>query len=234
MFETLTGTGRSTLHVQAGDHGHRARSPATRARLHGGLHRSDVQHRDRDRGHRSRCRSNATSAAAIVNGMAWTYSVTGATSYIDGVNFSVNYTFVARAPTGVLSAHPFVQGSATTDAVLSVAALATTDRPVLAVHGTVYAPKAAVSFVQTGVANDLVDRGVVAREVYLGLASPSNGLHRPPPVDPRGGHHDHTSCRGLHRLLGRRGPPAGRGAVHRQQAAPSTGLSLKVLTWSLQ
>ena len=123
--------------------------------------------------------ANATSAAAIVNGMAWTYSVTGATSYIDGVNFSVNYTFVARAPTGVLSAHPYLPGSATTDAVLAVAALATTDRPVLAVHGTVYVPKAAVSFVQTGVGNDLVDRGVIAREVYLGLASPATAYTGP-------------------------------------------------------
>lgn len=123
--------------------------------------------------------STQSAAAAEVNGMGWVYSVTGATSYIDGIELVVDFTFPLRGAAGVLSAHPYVPGSATTDAVLAVAAAATTDRPVLAVHGTVYAPKTAVSFVQTGVANDLVDRGIVARELYLGLSSPSSAYSGP-------------------------------------------------------
>ena len=123
--------------------------------------------------------STQSAAVAEVNGMGWVYSVTGATSFIDGIELVVDFTFPLRAASGVLIAHPYVPGSATTDAVLSVVAAATTDRPVLAVHGTVYAPKTAVGFVETGVANDLVDRGIVARDVYLGLASPSSAYTGP-------------------------------------------------------
>lgn len=38
----------------------------------------------------------------------------------------------------------------------------------LALHGTIYAPLAAVDISETSVANDVVDRGVWARDVYLG------------------------------------------------------------------
>jgi Tfp pilus assembly protein PilX len=168
VFETLTGTGKSTLTFKP---------PTGTAAITKTVH-------DCTAGCTGPTYSVATeidltipltaaSPTAEVNGMGWVYSVTGGTSFIDGIEFVVGYTFPLRAPTGVVAAHPFVQGSATTDAVWAVVAPSAADRPVMAVHGTVYAPKAVVAFSQTAVADDLVDRGVIARHVYLGLLTPS-------------------------------------------------------------
>jgi hypothetical protein len=168
VFETLTGTGKSTLTFKP---------PAPTAAITKTVH-------DCSAGCAGPTYTTATETditipltaappTAEFNGMSWVYSVTGATSYIDGIEFVVNYTFPLRASSGVVTAHPYVAGSGTTDAVWAVAAPLTTDRPVMAVHGTVYAPKAAVSFIQTGVADDIVDRGIIARETYLGLSTPA-------------------------------------------------------------
>jgi hypothetical protein len=174
VYETLTGTGKSTLTFKPPTTGAGAPSAAIPVQT---VHDCTVT-----------CTGptySTTTAVDItipltasnptteINNMGWVYSVTGATSYIDGISFTVNYTFPLRAPTGVVSAHPFVLGSASTDAVWAVVAAATADRPVMAVHGTVYAPKAAVAFSETGVADALVDRGIIARDVYLGLLAPS-------------------------------------------------------------
>ncbi len=177
--------------------------------------------------------ANQTTAAAVVNGMGWVYSVTGATSYIDGVELVVDFTFPLRAPTGVLAAHPYAPGSATTDAVLSVAAAATTDRPVLAVHGTVYAPKTAVSFVQTGIANDLVDRGIVARDVYLGLSSPSSACTGPMVAIPAAA--TTTTPRVVVFTASSGGVDQLRAEVQFTDSTGTVdGTTPKVLTWSLQ
>ena len=174
VFETLTGTGKSTLTFKPPVSGTGAPAVAIPVQtVHdctagcAGPTYSTTTEVD------ITVPLTAASPTNEVNGMSWVYSVTGATSYIDGMNFAVNYTFPVRAAAGVVAAHPFVPGSGTTDAVWQVAAPLTTDRPVMAVHGTVYAPKAAVSFVQTGIANDLVDRGVIARDTYLGLSTPA-------------------------------------------------------------
>jgi hypothetical protein len=168
VFETLTGTGKSTLTFKPP-----APTTAVTMTVHDctvtcvGPTYSTATEIDLT------LPLTAASPTAEVNGMGWAYSVTGATSYIDGISFTINYTFPVKASSGVVTAHPYVAGSGTTDAVWAVAAPLTTDRPVMAVHGTVYTPKAAVSFVQTGVADDIVDRGIIAREVYLGLATPA-------------------------------------------------------------
>jgi hypothetical protein len=174
VFETLTGTGKSTLTLKPPTTGTGAPPTAIPVKtIHdctagcAGPTYSVSTETD------ITVPLTAASPTAEINGMGWVYSVTGATSFIDGIEFVADFTFPLRAPTGVVSAHPLVLGSATTDAVWSVVAAATTDRPVMAVHGTVYAPKAAVAFSETGVADDLVDRGIVARDVYLGLLAPS-------------------------------------------------------------
>jgi hypothetical protein len=40
-------------------------------------------------------------------------------------------------------------------------------------------PEAVVSFTQTAVANDIVDRGIVARDTYLALSAPAAGYTGP-------------------------------------------------------
>ncbi|MDX6255187.1 MAG: hypothetical protein QOJ11_1521 [Frankiales bacterium] len=175
----------------------------------------------------------AASPTAEVNGMGWVYSVTGATAFIDGIEFVVGYTFPLRAPAGVVAAHPYVFGSAGTDAVWAVAAPLTTDRPVMAVHGTVYAPKAAVSLAQTGVADDIVDRGIIAREVYLGLATPAVGYTGPHVAIPTVA--TTTTPRDVVFTASVGGADVLRSEVTFSDASGSSdGTIPKVLTWSLQ
>jgi hypothetical protein len=113
--------------------------------------------------------------AAQVNGMSIAYSVTGAPSlagWVDGISVAVNYTAPLRAPSGVLTKAPYSPLDVTTDGVIVVNG-AVAARPMLSIHGTVYAPATAVSITQTGVANDVVDRGIVARDTYLALSLPA-------------------------------------------------------------
>jgi hypothetical protein len=84
---------------------------------------------------------------------------------VDGVSVNIPFYLTYNATSGTSSAAPYGPGSASTTAVVKV--LGAYPTTVFAVHGTVYAPAGVVDFRSTGVPYTMVDRGVVARHLYL-------------------------------------------------------------------
>jgi hypothetical protein len=87
------------------------------------------------------------------------------TAWLDNPLLVINFTEPLQLTSGAVAANGgsgYAPGSATTAAVVRTSGIGR-----LAVHGTIYAPRAAVDISETLVANDVVDRGVLARDVYL-------------------------------------------------------------------
>jgi hypothetical protein len=102
----------------------------------------------------------------------WLYNNNNASESIniDGITVPAISTskFLATSGTGAAGATAYSPGSATATPLLKVSGVFETGST-FALHGTIYAVKAAVDLSQTGVAMTVVDRGIVARDVYLGM-----------------------------------------------------------------
>ncbi|MDX6229602.1 MAG: hypothetical protein QOI76_2992 [Frankiales bacterium] len=87
------------------------------------------------------------------------------TAWVDNPVLVLTYTEPMQPTSGVVAASNgsgYVPGSPTMAAIVRSSG---TGR--LSIHGTVYAPNAAVDISETSLTNDVVDRGIVARDVYL-------------------------------------------------------------------
>lgn len=101
-----------------------------------------------------------------VNGMSLVYVVSNPDNspieaWLDGVTVSVSYTLPVAAVSGTAVASPYVPGSAGTTPLLSASGAGT----VLALHGTVYAPRSAIDLSLAAVPYTVIDRGLVARHL---------------------------------------------------------------------
>jgi hypothetical protein len=86
------------------------------------------------------------------------------TAWVDNPVIVITYSEPLQATSGAVaaSATPYSPSTASTAAIVR-----TSGAGRLAVHGTIYAPGAAVDISETSVVNDIVDRGVIARDLYM-------------------------------------------------------------------
>ena len=115
------------------------------------------------------------STPAKANGLTTTYTATDSPGlnaynvYLDGIVVDIAYTIPPlTASSGCLLVAPYNPAAATTCAVLKGSGGATSR---LAIKGSVYAPKAPVDLSMTGQLNSVVQRGVIARTLYLSLTA---------------------------------------------------------------
>ena len=215
-------------HLQTAHHRHRGAPDGDpdedSARLHGRLHRPDVQRDHRDGYHRAHDRRIADGRDRT----AWAGSTPSSARRRTSTASSSLSTTRSRAGAQerVVAAHPYVFGSATTDAVWAVAARQPTARPVhrRARHGL-----------------RAEGRGVVRRRPasptawWTGASSPATSTspcwHPPPPTPARTSRSPPRPTTVQPRLVvftaqrGRCRPAARGGHVHRLPAARSTARS---------
>lgn len=98
------------------------------------------------------------------------------TALVDGVTVSVDFSAPMRPTSGTSVATPYVSGSAATTAILRTAGAF--PATVVALHGTVDAPLAAVDLGVTLVPYTVVDRGLVVRHLHSAM-SPAAGYTGP-------------------------------------------------------
>lgn len=98
------------------------------------------------------------------------------TALVDGVTVSVDFAAPLRPTSGTSVATPYVSGSAATTAILRTAGAF--PATVVALHGTVDAPLAAVDLGVTLVPYTVVDRGLVVRHLHSAM-SPAAGYTGP-------------------------------------------------------
>jgi hypothetical protein len=109
---------------------------------------------------------------ARANGLSMSYRVEDRqgipyhVSYVDGAVLDVTYYIPGfKASSGCVTTAPYSPSSSSTCAVLK----GTGSTARMAVKGTVYAPSAAVDLSMTGQANEVTQRGIVARTLQLAL-----------------------------------------------------------------
>ncbi len=91
------------------------------------------------------------------------------TAALDGITVQVDFSAPMLPTSGSGSAAPYVSGGGGATALLTSTGSAA--NTVLALHGTVYAPLAAVDLRVTSVRYEIVDRGLVVRHLRLGTTS---------------------------------------------------------------
>lgn len=116
--------------------------------------------------------------SAQVNGMSFEITVNNPNNspvelWIDGVTVVVTYALPVAAVSGTTVAGPYVTGAAGTTALLKSSGAA-----VLALHGTVYAPRSVLDLAATNVPYTVVDRGVVVRHLRSAM-TPAAGFAGP-------------------------------------------------------
>jgi hypothetical protein len=89
---------------------------------------------------------------------------------VAAATLSVTYDVVIPATSGAAAQTPYLRTNAATRAVLRVDGVFSTGT-VFVAHGTIYTPAAAIDLSETAVPYTVVDRGILARHVYLGLTS---------------------------------------------------------------
>jgi hypothetical protein len=98
---------------------------------------------------------------------------------VDGITVSIEFSAPMRPTSGSGVASPYVSGQATTTPILRVSG--SHSGTVFALHGTVYAPLAAVDLGLTGMPYTVVDRGLVVRHLHSSM-TPANVNSGPPLV----------------------------------------------------